>query len=53
MSLQGWTYYQHALIPTTWPHETVNTLPIEDKTIWKVRGGGYSSFCAMDIGLGL
>jgi len=40
--IEGWKYYNHAVIPTTAPHEPVNLSPITDGKIWKV-GGGYSS----------
>lgn len=38
MKINGWKYYNHAAIPTTAPHEKVNTQPIKDKTIWKMDG---------------
>ena len=31
----GWKYYNHALLPATAPHETVNTAPVDDGSIWK------------------
>lgn len=39
MDINGWRYYNHAAIPTTEPHEIVDTSPILDKTIWKIGGG--------------
>lgn len=41
MEISGWKYYNHAAYPSTWPHEEVNTSPIYDKTIWKIRGGEH------------
>jgi hypothetical protein len=33
--MDGWRYYNHAMIPTIPPHESVNTACVEDKSIWK------------------
>lgn len=44
MSVQGWSYYKHGMIPNTWPHEDVNLTPIKDGTIWNVHGGGTPLF---------
>jgi hypothetical protein len=52
VDINGWRYYNHAAIPTTEPHEIVDTSPILDKTIWKIRGG-YSPISPLDFGLGL
>ena len=38
--MEGWHYYNHAMIPSVWPHENVDLRPIEDGSIWKVRDGG-------------
>lgn len=38
MRINGWKYYNHAIIPTTAPHETPNMLPITDGSIWTMRG---------------
>lgn len=35
MSIDGWQYYNHAMIPTTPPHVDPNITPIENKSIWK------------------
>lgn len=37
--IEGWKYYNHAVIPTTAPHEPVNLSPITDGKIWEVGGG--------------
>lgn len=39
--MEGWKYYNHALIPTSAPHEDVNLTPIEDRSIWKEKWNGY------------
>ena len=39
MNIDGWSYYNHAAIPTVAPDEAVNLLPIEDKSIWNISGG--------------
>ena len=40
MSVQGWTYYNHAALPTTPPHELPDLSPIEDGSIWSDLQGG-------------
>lgn len=35
----GWKYYNHAMIPDTPPHESINTDKIEDGSIWKETKG--------------
>ena len=35
MSIQGWKYYNHAMIPTTAPHEPVNLDALNSKSFWK------------------
>ena len=39
MSVEGWSYYHHAMVPTAAPHEAVNLQPVEDGTIWKSEKG--------------
>lgn len=40
---EGWKYYNHALIPTTAPHENVKNLMF-DREFWEnTRGGGIRS----------
>lgn len=48
---KGWTYYNHAMVPTCAPHEVPDLMPIKDKSIWK--SGGDSAISQMDYGLGL
>lgn len=37
MNINGWKYYNHAVIPDTPPHITPNTKPIEDGSIWNIK----------------
>ncbi len=42
--LQGlnWRYYNHAIIPTTAPHERVDESPLKHNNFWKsIQGKGY------------
>lgn len=39
----GWKYYNHALIPTTEPHENC-IFPENKYMFWKIGGGGYPLF---------
>lgn len=52
MKIEGWKYYNHAIVPDTYPHESVDIKPIQDNSIWKIRGG-YTPLCQMDYGMGL
>ena len=36
MKIEGWTYYNHAAIPTVYPHEMSDLAPIESGDIWKL-----------------
>ena len=36
MHIDGWRYYNHAAIPIGLPHESVNTTPVLDGSIWKL-----------------
>ena len=38
MQTDGWKYYNHAVIPTTPPHQNPDTTLIEDGSIWKISG---------------
>ena len=38
MRMEGWKYYNHAMIPAVPPHEAPDMRPIENGNIWK-RGG--------------
>ena len=40
MQVEGWRYYNHAMIPAIAPNETADMHPIENGDIWKNWGGG-------------
>lgn len=46
MSINGWRLYNHAAIPSTPPNEEINTLPIDDGSVWKA--GGDSIISSLD-----
>lgn len=39
MKIEGWKYYNHAVIPTCAPHEQANLDVIENGVVWKIDGG--------------
>ena len=41
MGINDWRYYNHAVIPSTGPHEEPDISCIKNKSIWKLNGGGY------------
>ena len=36
--IEGWRYYNHAVVPTCAPHENANLSPIIDGSIWSIKG---------------
>ena len=38
--LNGWKYYNHALLPTVAPHKTINTEAVENGNIWRIHERG-------------
>ena len=38
MQIDGWKYYNHAVIPSIAPYEVVDLSPIENGSIWKIGG---------------
>lgn len=40
MGINDWRYYNHAVIPSTGPHEEPDISCIKNKSIWKLNGGG-------------
>lgn len=46
MEIEGWKYYNHAAIPTCAPHETPDLTPLQDGSIWKMRGGRHRPLLA-------
>lgn len=39
MEIKGWKYYNHAVIPSTPPHEVVDMTDVNNGDIWKIDGG--------------
>lgn len=39
MQIDGWKYYNHAVVPKASPHEVPDMLPVENGDIWKAGGG--------------
>ena len=39
--MTGWTYYNHAMIPTTMPHEEPDLTPLQTGELWNIHGGGH------------
>ena len=49
MSIEGWKYYNHALIPTCAPHETPNLEALQNPAIWsKNTWGGVALVGPLD-----
>lgn len=38
MQIEGWKYYNHAMLPTSEPHEIPDMRPIESGDIWNAGG---------------
>lgn len=36
----GWKYYNHAVIPLTAPHISVDLEALNDGSVWRMREGG-------------
>lgn len=36
-----WFYYNHALLPTTAPHEEIDEAVIKQGKLWRKKWGGY------------
>ncbi len=41
MQIEGWRYYNHAALPDTPPHVTVDLSPIKSGDIWKIHKGCF------------
>ncbi|MBQ8525169.1 MAG: hypothetical protein IJ460_00390 [Clostridia bacterium] len=39
MKIDGWKYYNHAVIPDCAPHDTPDINPVIDGSIWQIDGG--------------
>ncbi len=38
MQIKGWKYYNHAAIPDVAPHEIPDLTPVENKSVWSIKG---------------
>lgn len=38
MQIDGWKYYNHAVVPKVSPHEVPDMLPVENGDVWKAGG---------------
>lgn len=45
----AWHYYNHAMLPTCAPHETVDTSPVYTGEVYKYAGGGATIACPLDF----
>lgn len=48
MNTKDWKYYNHAIIPSTEPHEEPVFSDSKKQSIWKIGGGGYTALSKMD-----
>jgi len=48
--IEGWRYYNHAMLPSTAPNEPVNLTPLQDGSIWS--GGGVLARWTSDFDCG-
>ena len=53
MSINGWKYYNHAMIPTGSPDEEVDTSSIENGEIWCDSSGGRCHFLLGEHRIGI
>ena len=44
MTVKGWKYYNHAMVPTCAPHENPDLSAINDRDFWKPGGGRIPLF---------
>lgn len=44
-----WRYYNHAMLPTTAPHQEVDIGAVEDGSVWKLAGGGEAPAGTLDL----
>ena len=47
MSVQGWKYYNHAMIPNCAPNEEPDLSVFENGEIWKKSSGGGGHRCLL------
>ena len=50
--VEGWRYYNHAMLPTTPPHQEVNLSPIKNHWIWKTKEKEYFARWTSDYDCG-
>lgn len=44
IQIQGWKYYNHAVIPTCAPHDFPDITPLQDGSIWKMKGVLFAQY---------
>ncbi len=42
MKIEGWKYYNHAMMPTTIPKEMPDMHPLESGEIWNMGGCSFT-----------
>lgn len=48
--IEGWKYYNYAVVPTTAPHEEADISCIKSRTFWIKCGGGKDTIiCTLDV----
>lgn len=50
--MMNWKYYNHAMIPTTAPHEEVDTQCMKDRSIWKENKNAFFARWTSDFDCG-
>lgn len=51
MQVEGWEYYNHAMVPKVPPNQIPDMRPIKNRNIWQFWGGAF--VCEVDYQLGL
>lgn len=46
--IEGWKYYNYAVIPTTAPHEEADISCIKSRTFW-IKWGEDTIICTLDV----
>ena len=50
--MEGWRYYNHAMIPTAAPHEIVKTTCVQDESIWEENKNAFLARWTTDFDCG-
>ena len=50
--MSGWKYYNHAMIPTSAPHEEADISVLKDESFWKEHRGAYLARWTTDFDCG-